>query len=50
MSGSRSSTAARRFTVKRLCRILVTDRSNYSCDQGAGPPDAREREERELAD
>jgi hypothetical protein len=38
-----------RFTVKRRCRILVTDRSNY-CLWARAPArrDTREREEQEL--
>jgi putative transposase len=40
-----------RFTVKRLCRILVTDRSNYYLwTRAQARRDAREREERELAE
>jgi len=38
-----------RFTVKRLCRILVTDRSNYYLRTRAqARRDEREREKREL--
>lgn len=40
-----------RFTVKRLCRILVTDRSNYYLwARAQGRREEREREERELVD
>lgn len=40
-----------RFTIKRLCRILVTDRSNYYLwTRAEQRRDHREREERKLAE
>jgi transposase InsO family protein len=40
-----------RFTVKRLCRILVTDRSNYYLwTRAQARRDEREREEKELVE